>query len=114
MTSLDRAFDSHNHELRKEQTPCCVSRKARLAAHVIRGFFAEKLEVLPLFYSPMEWKGRGEAHGANGELIFVHEEDYQYERDPLISEELNARLRPLGLYSEFGTHWYSILYRVDQ
>jgi hypothetical protein len=70
------------------------------------------------FYSPAEWDARGEAHGRGSVLVVVHDGGdhgsfFAYEREDYeaIDRMANA-LRPLGLYSEQATVWYSAVYRI--
>jgi hypothetical protein len=71
-----------------------------------------------VFYSPTEWKERGEEYGINSELIVVHDggnharafswiyEDYK------CMEELQKVLNPLEVFAEQCTGWYSAIYCI--
>ena len=68
------------------------------------------------FYSPKEWAERGEEYGDDGELIVVHDGgcvgnafSYDNENYKMI-EEMNETLKPLGVYSEPCTRWYTAIY----
>lgn len=71
------------------------------------------------FYSPAEWKARGEEYGITSELVIVHDGgdlapvfniDYEmYELQDRMDIEV---LRPLGLFAEPCTCWYTAIYKV--
>jgi len=64
-----------------------------------------------VFYSPEEWRERGEAYGAESELVVVYdgsEARYLAEFNPGI-EEVLARL---NLFIECCTHWYAAVYKI--
>ncbi len=70
------------------------------------------------FYSPAEWKARGEEYCTRAELIVVYDGgsvapyfEYDYGQYPLI-ELMNKALEEVGLYSEPGTCWYSGIYPI--
>ena len=70
------------------------------------------------FYSPAEWKARGEEYCRNAELIVVYDGgavapffNYDYECYPLI-DIMDKALEKVGLYSEQGTCWYSGIYEI--
>ena len=68
------------------------------------------------FYSPQEWKDRGEEWGCNSELIVVYDggdlapyfngDDDAYELRKIMVEELDE----LGVYTEECTCWYSSIH----
>ena len=70
------------------------------------------------FYTPEEWKEKGERYGTESALVLVHDGgdlapfcnlDYQcYERH----EALNQALDKIGYYFESCTHWYAAVYKV--
>jgi len=68
------------------------------------------------FYSPKEWTERGEEYGCDGELIVVHDGGYvgdafSYDSENYkMIEEMNETLKPLGVYSEPCTRWYTAIY----
>lgn len=70
------------------------------------------------FYSPAEWEARGEAHGRGSVLVVVHDGGdhmghFAYEREDYEAiDRMADALRPLGLYSEQATVWYSAVYRI--
>lgn len=103
--------------------PAGLSAKARAAAKAIRKFAFEKgLDDSggPIFYSPKQWRERGESYGESCELIVVYDGadirtalsfDRAYDFGsyaPL--EELAAELRRLGVYAEECTCWFSGIY----
>jgi hypothetical protein len=69
------------------------------------------------FYSPQEWKDRGEKYASGSELVVVYDGgpvgaffDYDGGHEKLVSAMV-AALNKVGLYSEPGTHWYSGVYK---
>ena len=66
------------------------------------------------FYSPAEWKARGEEFGLESVLIVVHDGGAlsDYNSIPSWRESLEATLTKLGLYAEPCTCWYTALYRI--
>jgi hypothetical protein len=68
-----------------------------------------------VFYSPKEWRLRGEEYGTSSELIVVydggaHRELFEPEYSFSFTEELTASLRKSGLWFEPCTCWYSAIY----
>lgn len=71
-----------------------------------------------LFYTPSEWKDRGEEYGTNSKLVIVHDGGDQapffnwayceYTR----MEKMVEALKPLGFYPEQCTCWYSAIYAI--
>lgn len=68
------------------------------------------------FYSPMEWKTRGEQYGLKSVLIVTHDGgdlapvfNLAYERGAL-HDELNKKLEESGLWCESCTSWYTAIY----
>jgi hypothetical protein len=68
------------------------------------------------FYSPAEWRERGEDYAQNAVLIVVHDGgdhapyfnwDYGYARG---IEAVMAALLPHGVFAEQATSWYSGIY----
>lgn len=68
------------------------------------------------FYSPTEWKNRGERYGTSSLLVIVHDGgdacpyfniDYGNMK---LWEEMQIELAKLGLYAEMCTGWYSAVY----
>ena len=68
------------------------------------------------FYSPKEWEERGEDYGRNSELVIVHDggdpgDAFSWDRENYkVIEAMNETLKPLGVYSEQCTCWYSAIY----
>jgi len=67
------------------------------------------------FYTPEEWKERGEKYGTTSVLVICHDGgdmcpyfslDYGWE----MAEGMNDVLRELGLYAEACTGWYTAIY----
>lgn len=64
-----------------------------------------------VFYSPQEWRERGEQYGTESELVVVYDgSDARYlaEFNPTV-EEVLARL---NLFVECCTHWYAAVYKI--
>lgn len=72
------------------------------------------------FYTPAEWRARGEEYGLTAELIVVHDGgafapmlnlDYQRYDD---YDKVVVALSRVGTWVEACTCWYSAVYRSDQ
>lgn len=68
------------------------------------------------FYSPDEWKSRGESYGRDSQLIVVYDGgdvgnafSFDMENYDMV-EKLRVRLADAGLFSEQCTTWYSAVY----
>lgn len=70
------------------------------------------------FYSPKQWKERGEEYGTDDHavLICVHDGgelgsyfNYDHEQYKRI-ERMNAALAKVGCYAEPATCWYTVVY----
>lgn len=68
------------------------------------------------FYTPEEWRDRGERYGLNAELIVVHDGgdmynffSYDSECYSLI-EGMTQSLNKVGAYAESCTCWYTAIY----
>ena len=100
--------------------PDDLSLEGRKAAEVIRDFFNKK-DIAQhggggKFYSPQQWQDRDELYGLNSVLIITHDGgdhagafnlDYeQYE----LHDNLQEELRPLGMFLEACTSWYSAVH----
>lgn len=70
------------------------------------------------FYSPTEWKEKGETYGLGSELVVCHDGGdhalaFCHEKEAYsIMELMSKALEPLGLYSEQCTGWYSAIYKI--
>jgi hypothetical protein len=73
------------------------------------------------FYSPGEWRARGEKYGCDSELVIVHDggdlwyvfdidSELNCGRDPYFEKVLKEVFAPLGLYFEACTSWYTAVY----
>lgn len=69
------------------------------------------------FYSPAEWRERGEEYGLESELILCHDGgclapccNWDYECYALV-EKLRKALEKAGCWVEQCTSWYSAVYR---
>lgn len=88
-------------------------------AHAAIVQFLKEKDLVPrgedkIFYSPSEWRARGESYGLGSELIVVHAYAFDWDRGcpyPSI-EALSDRLKGVGAYTEQCTGWYSAIYRA--
>jgi hypothetical protein len=68
------------------------------------------------FYSPKEWKARGEEFAQNAVLVVVYDGGsvgrcFEYgKEDYKAIEAMDARLGEHDLRAECGTHWYAGIY----
>ncbi len=105
------------------EIPDDLAPEARKAAEILIAVAREELGHDPSagcrsFYSAAEWRARGEEYGRQSLLVVVHDGgdlapmlNYDYMCYPLI-EELERKLRAVGLYAENCTCWYSAIYAV--
>lgn len=107
----------------KWEIPAGLSKAGREAAKVIRDYLVEAgLDDHGgggRFYTPREWRDRGEAYGTNSLLIVTHDGgdhaaafNWDYEAYSVM-EELRRRLARIGVYGEQCTSWYSAIYPMD-
>lgn len=70
------------------------------------------------FYSPAEWRARGERYGLQSELIVVHDggdlasffnPDYMCWN---LQTTMNEALEKAGYYAEPCTSWYTAIYKT--
>ena len=108
-------------EIPKGLSPLAQS-AAEAIVHTARAFVGETASGggCKAFYSPAEWRARGEEYGRNSELIVCHDGsdlarffNYDY-NDARAVEAMQKALKPLGLYSEGCTCWYSAIYKVTK
>ncbi len=98
-----------------------LSEKGKKAWQIIHDYItATKLDYTGgcrTFYSPGEWRARGEEYGTNSELIVVYDggdvrecfdSEFKYDHEEAIREKLDQ----VGLYAERCTGWYSAIYSV--
>ena len=75
------------------------------------------------FYSPEEWKTRGEQYGQDSVLVVVYDGGSvratmnmdtasEHEQPYALYEELQSKLGCAGMYFEECTGWYAAIYRV--
>jgi hypothetical protein len=69
------------------------------------------------FYTPAQWKERGEDYGTESKLIVVYDGGdvgafFNYDRDDgyRFTTEMQAALKKAGFYYEECTHWYCAIY----
>jgi len=107
--------------------PKGLSREGRSAAAAIKKFAARKFGAetsgggCRAFYTPKEWRERGEDYGGNAELVVVHDGgdlapcfnwDYcEYK----LREAMDKVVRETvpGMWVEQCTSWYSAIYKED-
>jgi len=68
------------------------------------------------FYTPEEWKARGEVHCTKSKLVMTYEGEINhvingYTDDPMNYATLVATLDKLGYWFECGTSWYCGFYK---
>ena len=101
-----------------------LSGTSKKLADLVTKFITERSGAAPsgggcrAFYSPKEWKERGEDYGLTSELILVHDGgdlapycnlDYEeYKMHDALYEFLKSK----GYYLESCTCWYSAVYKV--
>lgn len=70
------------------------------------------------FYSPEEWKARGEVWGTKSRLVIVYDggslgDFFNLDRgNPEAHYEMSKALERAGVYVEECTHWYSGVYPI--
>ena len=70
------------------------------------------------FYSPGEWRDRGEQYGRDSELIIVHDGgdfSYYFNMDKCaydLYENMCDELTTIGVYAEQCTSWYTAIYKI--
>ena len=103
------------------QTPSDLTTLGKTACETIVAFLKKKKLTNTgggkAFYSPKEWKERGEDYGTESELVVVHDGgdharafSWDYE-DYTTIEALNVELAKIGLFAEQCTTWYSAIYK---
>ncbi|MCR4286194.1 MAG: hypothetical protein NUW00_04845 [Candidatus Kaiserbacteria bacterium] len=105
------------------EIPCGLSRKGRQAAIMIRERVLEKMKDTTggggrAFYTPQEWRDRGEDYGCESLLIVCHEGgsmagffNYDYQEYDKI-EGMSEMLLKYGVYAEQCTGWYTAIYPI--
>ena len=102
------------------EIPADLSAEGRAAAEVILKFLQAQ-EIADtggckMFYSPAEWKARGEHYGLEAELIVCHDggdhaRAFSYDReDYKMVEALDAVLNKMGMRAGQCTGWYTAVY----
>lgn len=86
-----------------------------LAAHEITYTGGSKA-----FYSPAEWKAKGEQYCQNALLVVVYDGSalarcFEYAKEDYAAiEAMDAALRAADMYPESGTHWYAGIYNLTK
>jgi hypothetical protein len=111
------------------EIPKGLTREGRKAAHTIVKLLKERGMTntggCRTFYTPQEWRDRGERYGRDALLVVVYDggevgpffdlgacyrtgaaSDYE----PY--EAMRQRLTSVGVWSECATHWYSAVYAL--
>lgn len=102
------------------EIPDGLSPKGRAAAERIIAFLKSKDRLYSggckVFYTPEQWKERGEQYGCDSLLIVVHDGgdhagafNYAYEQYDFHRQMLGD-LKKMGVYAEQCTSWYSAVY----
>ena len=102
--------------------PDNLSADGRRAAEAIHAFLVERGLSNHggggRFYSPQQWRDRGEQYGTESLLVITHDGgdhacafnlDYG---GYAVHEALQNRLRELGMFVEAATSWYSSVYSI--
>jgi hypothetical protein len=64
-----------------------------------------------VFYSPEEWRERGESYGAESELVVVYDgSEARYLAE--FNDGMARALEKEGLFVECCTHWYAAVYKI--
>lgn len=118
---------NENQDLRK---PEGLSATGEAAYAVIIAFLRERGLTYTggcrAFYSPAEWRGRGEDYCRNAELVVVFDgsavaQAFSYDHagwsaNPMQGyatiEAMSQKLAEVGMYAEQGTHWYAGVYPI--
>lgn len=86
---------------------------------VLKRFGATDTGGCKAFYSPKEWKARGESYGLESELIVVYDGgdhrgafEPEAEHEDSMHNAMDAALKEVGLYFEPCTGWYSAIYEM--
>ena len=107
-----------------ESIPAGLSHEGRIAAELIiklvGGHNEDKLMYTggcTPFYSPEQWKERGEEYGLESELVVVHDGGdvcnwmaYDCEH-PNLRAAMDEALSEVGLWAECCTCWYTAIYK---
>jgi hypothetical protein len=64
-----------------------------------------------VFYSPAEWRARGESYGCNSELIVVFDGS-DVRRLAEFNNAVDIALGREDLFIECCTHWYAAVYKT--
>ena len=126
---LIRQQERHEAFLRRKQAatpadfalPADLQGQGRLAAEAMVAFWRAEGALdaggCRVFFSPQEWTARGEEYGRASLLVVVHDGgmhagSISYDREQYDRvAALDAALRPLGVYVEQCTSWYSAVYK---
>lgn len=101
--------------------PKTLTRAGRKAAEAIRDFCIERgltHAECRVFYSPEEWRARGERHATSSLLVVVYDgaavrRALSFDGgDYATVEALRQVLDPLDVFSEECTGWYSGIYNA--
>jgi hypothetical protein len=97
-----------------------LSEMGEQAYDTIIAFLAEKMwgdtGGCKAFYSPQEWRDRGESYGTDSELVVVYDGGdlwYIFNMDAMlyeIHEAMMEKFHPLDMFCEACTGWYSAIY----
>ncbi len=105
------------------EIPEDLSPEGKEAAKVILSFLEREGRLhsggCRVFYSPQEWKDRGEEYGLESELIICHDGgdhaavfnlDYECYK---LYDAMFDELQSAGFFPEGCTCWYSAIYKVN-
>ena len=105
--------------------PTNLEANGKLAYKIITDFLIQNLATYTggckPFYSPSEWKERGERYGTKSHLVIVYDggdlsrifnSDYAALNNYKLYEAVGSQLREYGLFVEECTSWYSAIYSI--
>lgn len=104
--------------------PKGLSEKGREAVQIILDILKDR-EITytggsKAFYSPAEWKAKGEQYCQNALLVVVYDgsavaQCFEYAKEDYAAiEAMDAALRAADMYPESGTHVYAGIYPVTR
>ena len=101
------------------EIPKTLKGLARQAAKKVLEVMGPKADTggCKMFYTPKEWKERGEKYGTNALVVIVHDGgdqapyfSWDYECYKMM-ERMTEALAKIGCFAEQCTGWYSAIYK---
>lgn len=98
-----------------------LNREGKRIAEAILGVLPETASGggCTAFYTPEQWRNRGETYGRDSALVIVHDGGdlapyFNYDRERYNDiERMNEALARIGYYAENCTSWYSAAYPIS-